>query len=650
MADRLLLAVALTLTMLSGVAGPAWGQAAPGPSAHALDLDAGPSAGSAPDPLTPAEVDKPAPAAPGAPTTAPEAKPAAEIDPIVTLVRQRLEGAPPPRGTTADRDDHAALVAFYATASQPIWTSKDGFTARATQAVGEIRKADDWGLKASAFDLAAAPEKTATPGELAEAELKLGLAVLKYGRHARGGRVDPPSISRIFDQKPTIYDPKTLIGAVAVSDAVDAYLRDLHPKHPQFERLRQALLAARGVRSENAPPSVKIPEGSPIKPGQEHAHVALVRQRLAAAQAATGKDSLYDQILVDAVKAYQRQRGLEPTGLINAATRTALNGTAQPAAGGNVQRLIVNMERWRWMPVDLSDFYVWDSVPEQMTMVFDKGKQVLAEKIVVGKPGSPTPIFTADMLFVIFHPSWGVPPGMKTHELLPQLKGTGGGWFFSSGPSASSVLKGHDLIVSQNGRPVDPDQVNWGSVDIRSFEFTQPPGPKNLLGIVKFRFPNKHDVYMHDTPERHLFGGGMGARVFSHGCMRVQNPVRLAEVLLAHDKGLDKDKVAEYVRRGGEIKLTTPIPVHITYFTAWVDDDGKLQLRPDVYGMDSRVASALEGQSVHVSSSIVTGSTTVSEPGKKAERAERTKKAQAGKKSGGSQSFDLLGLFGMSSN
>ena len=119
-----------------------------------------------------------------------------------------------------------------------------------------------------------------------------------------------------------------------------------------------------------------------------------------------------------------------------------------------------------------------------------------------------------------------------------------------------------------------------------------------MLGIVKFRFPNKHDIYMHDTPERNLFGGAI--RAFSHGCMRVQNPVKLAEVLLAHDKGWATDQVQEYVRRGGEIKLTTPIPVHITYFTAVVDDAGKLHYRPDIYALDSRVASKLEGQSVHI--------------------------------------------------
>ena len=495
----------------------------------------------------------------------------------------------------------AALTAFYAEGSgQPVWTSKDGFTAHATQAIGEIRKADDWGLKASAFDVPAL-EGSASEEALASAEIKLGLAVLKYARHARGGRIDPPSVSRLFDQKPTIYDPKSLIRAIAASEAADAYLRDLHPKHPQFERLRQAMLAARGVKPDEPAPAVKIPTGPSIKPGQEHEQIALLRQRLATPAADDSKDTLYDDALATAVKAVQVQAGMEPTGIINAATRNALNGVERPTSAGNVQRLIVNMERWRWMPENLGEFYVWDSVPEQMTSVYDKGKQVLLEKIVVGKSSSPTPIFSSDMQFVIFHPSWGVPPGIKAYELAPALRSAGGGWFFSSG--ASSVLKAYNLRVSRGGHPVDPNSINWSNVDIHSFDFQQPPGPTNVLGIVKFRFPNKHDVYMHDTPERNLFGGAI--RAFSHGCMRVQNPIKLAEVLLAHDKGLSTDQVQEYVRRGGEIKLTTPIPVHVTYFTAVVDDAGKTHYRPDIYALDSRVASKLEGQNINLVTSSV---------------------------------------------
>jgi murein L,D-transpeptidase YcbB/YkuD len=255
------------------------------------------------------------------------------------------------------------------------------------------------------------------------------------------------------------------------------------------------------------------------------------------------------------------------------------------------------------MPDDLGGFYVWDSIPEQMARVVDNGKVVFAEKIVVGRPTTPTPIFSADMLFVIFHPSWGVPTGIKTQELWPQLRDSNGGWF-STRPLASSVLSAHGLQVTRGGVPVDPDAIDWEKADIRSYDFVQPPGPRNVLGIVKFRFPNKHDVYMHDTPERHLFGSGL--RAFSHGCMRVQNPVRLAEVLLAHDKGWSTAQVQDYVKRGGEVRLTTPIPVHVTYFTATVDENDNVRYFSDIYGLDGRVASALEGQPI----ALPTGGTT----------------------------------------
>jgi len=513
--------LALVVVVCCGLGQPALGQSAKAPVRPALDLDAGAYPESGPDPLTPPPVNAPPLLAPGAAAPLPEAGPARDADPIVLAVRQRLESMPAARDS-GEQADYAALKAFYAQwAAAPLWLTNGALTPRAEQAVLEINQADSWGLKASAFELPKLGTPPSAVEALAEAEFKLSFAVLKYARAARGGRLEPTTVSRKFDQKPPIYDPGSLLIAIAEHGDVAAYLRQLHPRHEQFSRLRQALLAARAT-----PPDA---------------------------------------------------------------------GTAN-----TVRRLIANLERWRWMPDDLGDFYVWDSVPEQMTRVVDRGEVTLSEKIVVGKPSTPTPIFSANMQFVIFHPSWGVPSGMKVQELWPQLRNTGGGWF-SSYPLASAVLAGHGLFVSRGGQPINPDAVDWSKVDIREFEFVQPPGPKNVLGIVKFRFPNKHDVYMHDTPERHLFGGAV--RAFSHGCMRVQNPIRLAEVLLAHDKGWTLSDVQGYVRRGGEIALKQPIPVHVTYFTAVVDDAGKVQYFPDVYGLDDRLASALEGSRVSLADS-----------------------------------------------
>ncbi len=576
----------------------------PGASVN-TNLDAAPAADGAPDPLAPAEPKGPAPLAPGAADTA--LAPVTEPDPVAAQILAHLSNA----GAKADvREDAAGLTAFYnETKGRPIWTSKEGFTPHALKAIKEIRNADDWGLDSSAFQLPANPGAQATPEALAEAEIKLSLAVLKYARHARGGRTDPPSISEVIDRQPHIYEPKSVLKAIAVAELADAYLRGLHPRHEQFRRLRQALLAMNKAQGGDAP-SVRIPNGPNFKPGDDNPQIALVRQRLGALPEGP-RDTFYDTSLLEAVNRYQREHGLEMTGLIDKKLRSSLNEAAGGSTDEKKLRILVNMERWRWMPDDLGDFYVWDSIPEQLTRVFDHGRMVLMEKIVVGKPNTPTPSFSANMQFITFHPEWGVPDGIKVNEIAPKLRRAGGGggdgfFFFGGGGGSSEVLQRMGgLRVTVNGHEVDPDSVDWSSVDIRRYQFIQGAGERNVLGVVKFRFPNKHDVYMHDTPDRHLFGSS--PRAFSHGCMRTQNPVHLAEVLLAHDKGYSPAQVREMVDSGvtNEVKLTSVIPVHVAYFTAEADEQGQVRFYSDIYGLDSRVASALKGQPVHFASDPV---------------------------------------------
>jgi L,D-transpeptidase YcbB len=459
---------------------------------------------------------------------------------LVELLKQLTERSAASRRVA--EDDVVAIASFYAAESaEPVWTDDNGFTDRAQKVTEVIGKADDWGLKATDFDLPKIFGDSSGSVARATAELKLTVAALTYARHARGGRLRPRSVSSLFDQKPEIADPVGVLNALASTADAGEYLKRLHPQHPQFERLRQALINARGATVVAA-----------SKPGE--AKTAAAKKRA---------------------------------------------GATTKKSASTIRRILANMERWRWMPRDLGPFYVWDDVPAQRTQVISDGKVLFNEKMVVGKPKTPTPMFSADMKYIIFHPSWGVPPGMKRNELLPQLRNSNGGWF-SSKPSASAVLRSHGLRVTRGGVPVNPDSIDWSSVNISSYHFTQPPGPTNVLGIVKFRFPNRHNVYMHDTPERHLFGGN--ERAFSHGCMRIQNPIRLAEVLLKHDKGWNKGEVRQKKRRGARVKLSTPIPVHIAYFTVAVGESGKLNFRRDLYGLDRRVASKLEGRSVRMSS------------------------------------------------
>ncbi len=502
-----------------------------------------------PDPLTPPEVKGPPPAAPGEPVAA--ASPVAEpVDAVVTEIRRRIAVAPRGRETSADAADRAALVALYESRTQPAWSDVQGLNSRAKLAIEEIRRADDWGLKAAAFDLPSLSAGEPTAQARADAEIKLGMAILRYARQARGGRLDPQSVSKLFDRRPQPFEPGSLIRAAAASEAPDAYLRNLHPRHAGFRNLQKALVTLRHAAAEAAPQ----PEPA------------------AEAPAARSKGQV-------------------------------VRKTPPASRSEQIQRIVANMERWRWMPDDLGGFHVWNNVPEQTTLVFKNGKVVFEEKIVVGKADTPTPNFSADMQFVIFQPEWGVPNGIKNNEIAPLLRrasAESGGWFGGSDRTPSTVLARHGLRVSVGGQVVNPDSVNWNSVDVNRFNFIQPSGPQNVLGVVKFRFPNKHDVYMHDTPQKNLFSSPV--RAFSHGCMRVQNPVRFAEVLLEHDKGWSSDRVRGMVPRGGEVKLSTQIPVHNVYFTAIADQDGKVKTFSDLYGSDTRVISALEGRAISVPS------------------------------------------------
>ena len=250
------------------------------------------------------------------------------------------------------------------------------------------------------------------------------------------------------------------------------------------------------------------------------------------------------------------------------------------------------------MPEDMGEFHVWDNVPEYQTRVVRRGQAIHQAKIIVGRVETQTTIFSANMRYVIFGPEWGVPDSIKVKEILPYLRPTSEPGFFGFGGTVTDtrVLEKHNLRVNLNGRPVDASQVDWGTVDIKKYSFIQPSGPGNVLGAVKFRFPNKHDIYMHDTPQRELFEKTV--RTFSHGCIRVHNPGRLAEVLLEEDKGWSAARVRELMAKGGnvEVTLTKQIPVHITYFTMVAGEDGQVKSFADVYGHDRRVAAALAGR------------------------------------------------------
>lgn len=533
---------------------------------------------------TPRQVPSADPAA--APSPEQAAAPQTSVNPIIAGVRTLLE-ADDKKRDRLDARDHEALKAFYTERQgDPVWVTANGWNARALAVKAEMENAADWGLDPSAFKFPALAAHTA-PDELIERELSFAETVLLYARHARGGRIADPSkdLSSYLDRKPQLKSAKEVLERIAVASDPDAYLRGLNPSHPQFSKLREQLLGLRKGVAEREK-VVEIPADGPyLRPGSSHPHVALIRERLGVAvPEIEGKDNpaeFYDDAMEAAIKTFQGENDLSQDGVVGTQTRAAFNG-------GNVvvseEMLIANMEMWRWMPEDLGNVHVIAAIPEFRVSVFKSGREIHAERIIAGKTDKQTPVFSDEMETIVFHPFWGVPNSIKVNELLPTL-------------ARGGDLSRNGLRLQKNGRDVDPRSIDWSRDDIRSYHVYQPPGGGNVLGVVKFMFPNKHQVYMHDTPTKNLFNSKV--RTYSHGCVRVRDPVKLAEVLLEADQGWPRSRVASLVNGGPQnnnVKLTSHIAVHTTYFTARVDENGELQTFRDIYGHEKRVRLALAGK------------------------------------------------------
>lgn len=493
-------------------------------------------------------------------------------------------------GTNAD--DRQAIIQFYTErAGSALWVDKHGMLPEAKNVLAALDDADTWGLRSADYkvqELKPSPAGDYSQDDLTAFEALLSLNALKYARDARGGRISDPSsqLGTYLDRTPQVLNPRFVIGQLATAPDKGAYLTSLNPQQEQFKRLREKLIALRASAKEVE--ELKIPDGPNIKPGQSAPAVAILRKRLKVTAEPVKQDgtpadaTYYDNALADAVKAYKEKNDLQPaTPWITSSLRRSLNASNDLSES----KLIANMEEWRWMPENLGNFYIQVNIPEFQFRVVSNGDVVHEERIVAGRPDAQSPIFSETMKTVVLQPRWNVPDSIKIKELLPGLRG------------GSDPLRRQGLTLEYNGRKVDPYQVDWSRTDIRTFNIYQPPGGGNALGVVKFLFPNKHAVYLHDTPSKSLFNENV--RAFSHGCMRVRNPVSLAELILNRDKGWDKEKVDDLIKNGpeeNEVNLDQPIPVHVTYFTAWVGNDNEVKTFGDVYGHEKRITLALAGR------------------------------------------------------
>jgi murein L,D-transpeptidase YcbB/YkuD len=533
-----------------------------------------------------------APLAPAAYAAEPESPDAliGQTDAVRAAIQERLS-AKFTNATEARKSEQGALVEYYSVPENKLlWVDDHGLNDRAKSVMEEIGKADEYGLRPADYPLPKVSDEAPDAKWLADAEIKISFAVLGYARDARGGRIDPQRISSNLDPDLILPDPMEVIESIAFRSDPASYLRSFQPDQPQFEALRQALIEARGGNPDKD--IVRIPDGPTLELGVDNEQVAMLRKRLNIPVEDGGKETVFDASVHAAVQRFQEDHGVLPDGVVGPGTRRLLNQQHHAAASpGKVRLILLNMERWRWLPHDLGSFYVNVNIPEFVVRVIGDGKLVHSARVVVGKPDKQTPIISKEMQEIVFNPYWNVPNSIKTEEIRPFLVEEGG-WFGGGGWN-TAVLERHNLRINIGGREVDPSRIDWNRIDIRSLNIYQPPGPDNVLGNVKFVFPNKHDVYMHDTTQKTLFAKTVRAE--SHGCMRVQNPDQLAATLLKEDQGWSYGRVASAIQGGPDqhIALREKIPVYITYFTLRVNEDGSISTFGDIYGHDARMAAAL---------------------------------------------------------
>lgn len=521
--------------------------------------------------------------------------------PLARLIKDRLNasyyGATPSTRayTTAQK-----LYYFYGERHfEPLWLTaaadgSESFSPAALKIIDVFKAAASEGFRPSdyltpAIELASAGTD---PARLADLETAFSAATLRYAHDAYMGRVAPETVSANIDPETKRLDAAALLVKLASSDAPDKVLAGLDPLDPEFAALKAALAKLNG--NGEGGEAIVIPAGKTLKPGMKDARLDLLRQRLKVPAPAEDAET-YDPDLVAAVTDFQTSLGIAADGIVGPATLAALNN------GGTISRedIIANMERWRWLPQDLGELHVLVNIPEFRVSVVDNGVTAYSTRVVVGKPATPTPVFSNSIKNIVVNPYWNVPTSIVAKEIAPHMLANPG------------YLDSQNMEIVSGARVIDASAIDWASVTQSNWRYSirQRPGGGNALGEVKFLFPNDHDVYLHDTPSKSLFGSAV--RAYSHGCVRVQHPMDFADALLKSQPNLNASVLESmFGPKERWVNLKTHVPVHIAYFTVRADASGVLRSYADIYGHNRKLIDLLEGRgkpAVRSATPIVSG-------------------------------------------
>ncbi len=504
-------------------------------------------------------------------------------------VERLVEGMNPRIGGTEISSVHVIPRLYEENSFRPLWTNRRNMD----ELLGLVEGSFDDGLDPEDYHLSALRslvverERSDAPDIRAALDLVLTDSLVRLGYHLFFGKVNPEALDSDWNMRRDLdgRDPVELVRAAIEAPSLEAYIDELIPRGPIYEDLKAALAEYRAHQAAGGWPTV--PAGRTLKPGMEDARVAVLRERLRMtdqlAEMPRSSPSFFDPALEKAVMSFQGRHKLDTDGVVGPETLAALNVPVEV----RIDQIRVNLERARWVLRKVTDDFVVVNIAGFRVWLVRGGEPVWTARVQVGKQYRMTPVFASVMKYLVFNPTWTVPPGILSKDILPKLKMDPG-----------YLETKHLRVIDGQGRTIDPATIDWSSYTARTFPYQlrQDPGPWNALGQVKFIFPNPHFVFLHDTPSKELFV--RRDRTFSSGCIRTENPLELAELLLDDPEQWNRRRIQEVLdgKTTRTVFLKEPIPVLLLYWTVIVSKDGQVLFLRDVYERDGPILKALDGE------------------------------------------------------
>ncbi len=516
----------------------------------------------------------------------------------IRAVLERAEPGKPIQVRDFELEKVEEIQRFYANRTfQEAWSESGILTELAYELRFEIKQSQFDGLRPkdyyidlidaffASFEQNKKSQISNPANELAELDLLLTDAFFKLASHLERGKVDPSQLKSPWDitRKPSRIEAVDLLQQALAQEEVRRPLEQLYPNFSIYKRGREVIRSLQEKSKADTLDWKAIKVDKSIKVNDSHAAIPAIRERLifwGYLKSTEYSDSkIYDSVLFESVKAYQVRNGMEPDGAIGKNTAAGLN--ASPLI--LMDKAAVNLERLRWLPDTIKEVdVVLVNIANYRLDYMQKLDTLFSSKVIVGKSYHASPIFSAPMSYIVFSPYWNIPTSIARNEIIPAVR---------KNPNYLSQKRME--VITASGKPVDPSSINWTGKNF-PYLIRQRPGADNSLGLVKFMFPNKYSVYIHDTPSKSLFA--REDRALSHGCIRLQNPEKFAALLLKDQPQWTESKIKEAMNRDSEliVNLKTKIPVVLVYLTFWADSRGESHFRQDIYSRDAEVLELLK--------------------------------------------------------